>query len=125
MATTETAQQAGRYGREKMESTRRASPAVSRLRRALRHCGQIPKQENTYEYGLHRQWTRRPQSRCYPCHHKHEERQEKAGAKAFKCPERAREAKAVLDLPGLGGRAGAPLELDEKAGPDRLECRSA
>ncbi|MER6401175.1 hypothetical protein ABT263_34815 [Kitasatospora sp. NPDC001603] len=93
---------------------------------ACADCGQVPKQESTWEYGIHGRWTRRPGGRCYPCHHKHEERQEKAAAKALGRLEKAREANASLRpcwtcLGSIGGKAGSELELREKAGPDRLE----
>ncbi|MET8624611.1 hypothetical protein ABZW30_12790 [Kitasatospora sp. NPDC004669] len=89
--------------------------------------GQVPEQESTWEYGLHGQWTRRPGGRCYPCHQEHEERQEKAAAKARKRLEQARETNAALRpcwtcRGSIGGKAGSPLELDENAGPGRLEC---
>ncbi|MFE5586258.1 hypothetical protein [Kitasatospora sp. NPDC056531] len=56
-----------------------------------------------------------------------EERQEKAAAKALKRLEKAREINAALRpcwtcRGSIGGIAGSPLELAEKAGPDRLEC---
>ncbi|TYC68804.1 hypothetical protein [Streptomyces sp. CB01881] len=68
------------------------------------------RQESTWEYGPHSQWTRRPGGRCHPCHQKHEERREKAAAQARGRLEKAREANAalrpVLDLAGLRRRAG-------------------
>ncbi|MGW3045652.1 hypothetical protein ACWC9T_37835 [Kitasatospora sp. NPDC001159] len=94
---------------------------------ACADCGQVPKEESTWEYGLHGQWTRRPGGRCYPCHQKHEERQEKAAAQARGRLEKARETNASLRpcwtcRGSIGGKAGSPLELQEKAGSDRLEC---
>ncbi|MBV6703244.1 hypothetical protein [Kitasatospora aureofaciens] len=89
---------------------------------ACADCGQVPKEESTYEYGIHGTWTRRPGGRCYPCHEKYEERQEEAAAKALKRLEKAREVNALLRpcwscRGSIGGEEGSPLELDEKAGP--------
>ncbi|MGW2375418.1 hypothetical protein [Kitasatospora sp. NPDC001683] len=56
-----------------------------------------------------------PWRRCWSYRQKHEERQEKAAAKARKRLEKARAA-PVLDVPGhYRGEEGSPLELVEKA----------
>ncbi|MET8704333.1 replication-relaxation family protein [Kitasatospora sp. NPDC004723] len=95
---------------------------------ACADCGQIPEQESTWEYKLHGWWTRRPCGRCYPCHEQHQQRQEEEReAQAQARLKAARAANAELRPcwtcgGSIGGKAGSPLELTEKAGPDRLEC---
>ncbi|MBP0454053.1 replication-relaxation family protein [Kitasatospora sp. RG8] len=92
---------------------------------ACADCGQVPKQESTYEYGLHGQWTRRPGGRCYPCHQEHTQLLEQEAQEQL---EAARTANAALRpcwtcRGSIGGKEGSVLELREKADPDRLECR--
>ncbi|MDH6710941.1 hypothetical protein P3T27_007692 [Kitasatospora sp. MAA19] len=69
----------------------------------------------------------RPGGRCWPCHGKHQERQEKEAAAALERLEEARAANAELRScwtfrGSIGGEEGSLLELAEKAGPGRLEC---
>ncbi|WP_331742522.1 hypothetical protein [Kitasatospora sp. NBC_00039] len=97
---------------------------------ACTDCGHVPKEESTWEYGLHGKWTRRPGDRCHPCHQKHEEQQEKEAAAALQRLLEAQKENAKLRpcwtcRGSIGGKAGSPLELTEKADPDRLECRTA
>ncbi|WP_051969660.1 replication-relaxation family protein [Kitasatospora azatica] len=91
---------------------------------ACADCGQAPKQESTYEYGLHGQRTRRPGGRCYPCHQEREERLEREAEEQL---EAARTANAALRpcwrcRGSIGGEEGSKLELREKADLDRLGC---
>ncbi|MFJ3794242.1 replication-relaxation family protein [Kitasatospora sp. NPDC090091] len=86
-------------------------------------CGDVPEEESSWVYGS-RQWTRRPGGRCWPCHQDREERLEREAEEQL---EAARTANAALRpcwtcRGSIGGKAGSPLELAEKAGPDRLEC---
>ncbi|WP_344469056.1 replication-relaxation family protein [Kitasatospora kazusensis] len=97
---------------------------------ACADCGNVPKEESTWEYGPDgkEQWTRRPDGRCWDCHQKeHQRREEKRKAEAQARLETARAANAQLRpcwtcRGSIGGKAGSRLELKEKAGPDRLEC---
>ncbi|MGV9271467.1 hypothetical protein ACWDRR_43275 [Kitasatospora sp. NPDC003701] len=45
---------------------------------ACADCGNVPKEESTYDYELDGTWTRRPGGRCYPCHQKHEKKEKEA-----------------------------------------------
>ncbi|MGA5823927.1 replication-relaxation family protein [Kitasatospora sp. NPDC094028] len=89
-------------------------------------CGDVPEEESTWEYGPGGQaeWTRRPGGRCRPCHQDREERLEREAEEQL---EAARTANAALRpcwtcRGSIGGKECSVLELDEKAGPDRLEC---
>ncbi|MFI8085888.1 replication-relaxation family protein [Kitasatospora sp. NPDC086009] len=91
---------------------------------ACADCGNIPEEESAYEYGLGGKWTRCPGGRCYPCHDKHQQKQEAAALQQL---EQARTANAALRpcwtcRGSIGGKEDSPLELTEEAGPNRLEC---
>ncbi|MFB7616901.1 hypothetical protein [Kitasatospora sp. NPDC056181] len=94
---------------------------------ACADCNQVPKQESTYEYGLHGRWTRRPGGRGFPCRHNTRIARRRPPPRPVGVLEKARAANALLRLcwtcrGAIGGKAGSELELTEKAGPDRLEC---
>ncbi|GAA1993395.1 hypothetical protein GCM10009738_87950 [Kitasatospora viridis] len=97
---------------------------------ACADCGNVPKQETTWEYGPggRQEWTRRPGGRCWDCHEKEQQRrEEERQAQARARLEAARTANAALRpcwtrRGSIGGKAGSSLELRERAGPDRLEC---
>ncbi|MGW6914707.1 hypothetical protein ACWGB8_12960 [Kitasatospora sp. NPDC054939] len=95
---------------------------------ACTDCGDIPKEESTYVYAIHRRRTRRPGGRCWTCHEKDQQRRkDEQEAKAQAQLETARTANAALRpcwtcRGSIGGKAGSFLELIEKAGPNRLEC---
>ncbi|GAA2270914.1 MULTISPECIES: hypothetical protein [Kitasatospora] len=54
------------YDQRQQAREKKAKQAHHELMQTLTcaDCGQVPKQESTYEYGLQGQWTRRPQGRC-------------------------------------------------------------
>ncbi|MEU8927435.1 hypothetical protein AB0D10_42085 [Kitasatospora sp. NPDC048545] len=99
---------------------------------ACADCGQVPKEERTWEYGLHgrEQRIRRPGGRCWPCREQHQQQREQEQERETKAQARleaSREVNAALRpcwtcRGSIGGKAGSKPELTEEAGPDRLEC---
>ncbi|MFF2149471.1 hypothetical protein [Kitasatospora sp. NPDC058190] len=111
------------YDQRQKEREKKARQAHRDLMRTLACAdwGQVPKQESTYEYGLHGRWTRWPGGRCWSCHQERTERLEREAEEQL---ESAGAANASLRpcwtcWGSIGGKEGSKPELRHR------RCRHA